>query len=406
MLKMKLNRKRTRTTLTTSLLIVSVVGLLSFSQLQDPWLWGPILGAIDEDSVMITWKTTSEVTAVIKYAREQVYIGNEEWEETIFLSPNAGVFQLQLTDLLAGTTYRYQVILYYGDVAYPSPIGRFTTSSIDKRKFLFLVYGNTHTFSEDVARVAGTMTAHESEAVFVIHTGNLIGYPAQEEWERFFITASELVLSRPLLTVIGENEAGDTDYYQFLSLPPGGGEFAEQWWSFSYGNILIIGLDSNLALHADDQAAAQTAWLQAELAAAQATFIIVVVHHPLFSSIYAGGENVILRNAWHAIFVEYGVDLVFSGYVGGYERIRRDRIHYIVTGGGGGPLIDRPEQIAPWTARRRWSVLHYIRVTIAREQLVVEAIPVAIIVGNELFPVPDGRPFDRFVIDNTHRGRE
>jgi len=396
---MEINRKRT--ILATGLLIVSVIGFLSFSRQGSPWLWGPILGAIDEDSVMITWKTTSEVTAVIKYAREQVYIGNEEWEETIVLSPDEGLFQFQLTDLLSGTTYRYQVILYYGDVVYPGPIGRFTTSSVDKREFLFLVYGNTHTFPERVARVADTMAAHESEAAFVIHSGNLIGYSSREEWERFFITAGKLALSRPLLTVIGGNETGDADYYKFLSLPPGGGESAEQWWSFSYGNILVIGLDSNLALLTDDQAVEQTAWLQAELAAAQAQFVIVVLHHPLFSSIYAGGENAILRDAWHAIFVEYGVDLVFSGYVGGYERIRRNGIHYIVTGGGGGPLSDRSEQIAPWTVRRRWRVLHYIRVTVKGAQLSVAAIPVAIIVGDELFPVPDGRPFDLFIIENT-----
>ncbi len=401
---MKINRKKT--TLAAGLLIASVIWLLAFSQQGDPWLWGPILGAIDEDSVMITWKTTREVTAVIQYAREQVYIGNEEWEETMLLSPDEGLFQFQLTNLLSGTTYRYQVILYYGDVVYPGPIGRFTTSSVDKREFLFLVYGNTHTFPERVARVAATMAVHESEAAFVIHSGNLIGYSSREEWERFFITAGELILSRPLLAVIGENEVDDADYYKFLSLPLGGGESAEQWWSFSYGNILIIGLDSNLALHADAQAAEQTAWLQTELAAAQAKFIVVVVHHPLFSSIYAGGENAILRDAWHAIFVEYGVDLVFSGYVGGYEHIRRDGIHYIVTGGGGGPLSDRPEQIAPWTVRRRWRVLHYIRVTVAGEQLFVAAIPVAVIVGDELFPIPNGRPFDRFIIDNTLSGGE
>ena len=47
-----------------------------------------------------------------------------------------------------------------------------------------------------------------------------------------------------------------------------------------------------------------------------------------------------VREQFHDIFVEHGVDIVFAGHDHYYYRTVRDDIQYVVTGGGGAPLYD------------------------------------------------------------------
>ncbi len=55
-----------------------------------------------------------------------------------------------------------------------------------------------------------------------------------------------------------------------------------------------------------------------------------------------------IRNTFHALFVDHGVDRVFSGYDHQYYRTVRDDINYVVTGGGGAPLYDIQTEDTVW----------------------------------------------------------
>jgi 3',5'-cyclic AMP phosphodiesterase CpdA len=89
--------------------------------------------------------------------------------------------------------------------------------------------------------------------------------------------------------------------------------------------------------------AAQMAWLEADLAEGYET-IIITFHYPPFSILDNNPGRLdqaeSIRNTFHELFNESGVDLVFSGHNHYYHHTSLDGIHYVTAAGGGAPLYD------------------------------------------------------------------
>ena len=109
----------------------------------------------------------------------------------------------------------------------------------------------------------------------------------------------------------------------------------ERFYTFKTGRLLkpdsasarFFALDSN---YMDD---AQLAFLKKELAASGSDWKIMFFHHPLYSSGEAHGSDELLRQKLEPIFVEHGVDVVFTGHEHFYERLKPQKgIHYFICG--------------------------------------------------------------------------
>jgi 3',5'-cyclic AMP phosphodiesterase CpdA len=384
----------------SGLFLVLAIGVAASSQVESPVIWGPVLGVIGETSIAISWNTLRAVGADLHYSAAEVYDATGIWEETLSFEPHEGVAEIQLRGLAPGSTYRYQVVIYEGDAVYPSPIGYFTTVSAEPRPFSFLIYGDTRTHHDRHKLVADTMARDEPEAVLVINTGDLVESPTIGRFKSFFAAIANLALSHPYLAVIGNHEKGHSRYYEFFALPSGGGKAGEEWWSFDYGNVHFVGINSCAATASDavTRIREQMEWVREDLANSDAKFKVVLFHHPIYSSTWEGGVNESMRAMWESIFRETGVDLVLNGHMHCYEHFYIYGIHYVVTGGGGAPLQDPVDEVADGTVCRRYNTLHYLRITVAGDTLRVEAIPVASVYNDEVHLVPSGRPFDSFTI--------
>jgi acid phosphatase type 7 len=383
------------------ILLVMMTSALAFAQESSPLIWGPDLGAIGTDNVSITWNTSRAVGADLRYSTAKFYDATGSWDETLSFSPHEGMAEIHLTDLTPGTTYRYQLVIYEGDALYTSPVGHFTTSSPDLPTFSFLVYGDTRTNQDQNGLVCDTMAADEPNAAFVVSTGDLVESPTIGRFTSFFSAIADLALSHPYLAVIGNHEKGSPYYYRFLALPTGGGDSNEEWWSFDYGNVHFVGIDSNTLTGANaiQMMKEQLEWVKNDLANSQAEFKIVFFHHPIYSSTWGDGVNAQLQQLWEPIFRETGVDIVFNGHMHCYEHLYVNGIHYIVTGGGGAPLQETVDNnVASGTVFRRYGTLHYMRVTVSGNMIRVDAIPVASVYNDEVHLVPSGRPMDSFTI--------
>lgn len=404
-------RRRPRERRSQCLLLMGLLGVLVFTlcclgQIQgSPWVWGPNLGAIGHDHVAVSWYTSRAVGADVHYAKTVVYEKTGNWEETLIFEPHEGGAEMRLGDLSPGTAYTYQVIFYEGDTLYPRPAGTFTTASAETETFSFFVYGDTQTYPDRHKLVTEAMLKDEANAALIFHTGNLVESPTPERFRNFFWAIGELARSHPYLTVLGEHEQGDPAYYEFLALPTGGGTANEQWWSFDYGNVHFVGLDSTLlGAEARGQMQEQLEWLKSDLASTDSLFKIVLFHHPLYTSSAPGGSNEDLRSLWEPVLLEHDVDVVFCGHVHCYEHLYRNGIHHIVTGGGGAALQAPIDEIAPGTVSRRYGMLHYMRVTVDGFTLRVEAIPAASVIDGEVMPIPSGHSIDAFTV--TKRSTE
>jgi phosphodiesterase/alkaline phosphatase D-like protein len=382
-----------------------IVALLSislgvFAQQDSPLVWGPNLGAISDDSIAITWNTSRPVSVDLHYATANFYDSTANWEETLYFEAHEDVAEIWLDGLLPATKYRYQLVLYEGDAIYECPIGYFTTSSPETRSFSFLVYGDTRTNQDLNKLVSDTMARDNLDAALVINTGDLVESPTIGRFKDFFSAIGDLALCHPYLCVIGNHEKASPRYYEFCPLPTGGGKADEQWWSFDYGNVHFVGIDTNTFKGADaiSLMREQIEWVKSDLEFSKATFKVVFFHHPIYSSTWDAGVNEPLQQMWEQIFVDNGVDVVFNGHMHCYEHFYMKGIHHVVTGGGGAPLQEPVENIAPGTVFRRYRVLHYLRVTVSDNMMRVEAIPVGSVYDDQVHLTPGTQAMDSFTI--------
>ena len=134
----------------------------------------------------------------------------------------------------------------------------------------------------------------------------------------------------------GQPDEAHLPYLDIFSLPtraeaggvPSG---TEQYYSFDYGNVHFVSLDSQLSARDPAQRASMRQWLIADLKANLQDWTIVIFHHPPYSK---GANhdsdniegNVIdrpqidMRQEFTPLFEAHGVDLVYSGHSQSYER--------------------------------------------------------------------------------------
>ncbi len=222
--------------------------------------------------------------------------------------------------------------------------------------------------------------AHDAGPDFTLFTGDAVDSgtsPAQ--WVDWFDAAGLLDTDAPLLPSLGNHEGNATLYFEQFDLPGN-----ERWYSFDWGNIHVICLDTEAA-----PGGAQGQWLREDLQAADAnpaiTWKVAFFHQPPFSSGLGHGSNQKVREAWCPLFDQYQVDLVFSGHEHNYERSGpvnfsaspdalmpdwSDARCYVVTGGAGSPL--GPLSSSWWT-EARGALYNWVEVTVSGETLRLEA---------------------------------
>ena len=156
--------------------------------------------------------------------------------------------------------------------------------------------------------------------------------------QALFQVYPEILRNTPLWPVPGNHEFGDSDsasqsgpYYEAFTLPTraeAGGVVSgtEAYYSFDYGNIHFIALDS----HDTDRSVdgSMYAWLEADLMSMDADWVIVSWHHPPYSKgdhdsdnpFDSGGRLRDMRENFVPLLESYGVDLQLAGHNHMYER--------------------------------------------------------------------------------------
>ena len=382
--------------LALSLLLAVAFG--ASGQTSSPWVYGPMLGAVGDDVIVISWETSRQVSVDLHYASTEVREASGSWSETLTFDRQEGHAEIWLRDLSSATEYQYQLIAYDGDAVYPSKLGSFRTSGPDVRAFTFVIYGHTRSFPDRHKLVADTIARDEAGAAFAAHVGELAEALTSDRLDNFRWATASLSRSIPYVTVVGSETMDLAAYCAAFALPQGGGSSGEQWWAFDYGDMLLLGLDSTLSDPTNPQTQEQLAWLRQTLSATDPALSAVFCSAPLYGSGYPAGRNESLITLWEPIFVEHGVDLVVCGETGAYEHAYVRGIHHVMAGGGGGPLSDPPEERPTGLVFSRYGVLHYLRVTVADGALRVEAVPVASIIDDEVYLTPSDNAIDAFVL--------
>ena len=269
----------------------------------------------------------------------------------------------RLADLEPDQTYCYSI------AGLTEPAGFRTAPAPGSGKSVrFVVFGDSgggplqSAVSEQLDTVHFDLMLHVGDIAY--GGGTLAGLESQ-----FFDAYASILGNVPVFPTSGnhdyETDAG-APFRQVFSLPENGlpaGE--ERWYSFDWGDIHFVALDTERV------EAAQTAWLADDLSRNLLPWTIVYLHRPPYSS-GEHGSHAAVRRAFTPIFADYGVDVVFAGHDHDYERtVAIDGVTYIVTGGGGHGT--RSVGRSSFTAFSE-DVLHFVYGEVDAERMLLHAI--------------------------------
>ena len=205
----------------------------------------------------------------------------------------------------------------------------------------------------------------------MLHTGDIPydgGTRAAFE-ERFFRVYADYLKYFPVFPASGNHEYDAADaapFREVFVLPENGGpDGIERWYSFDWGDVHFVALDS------ERTGPVQAAWLDADLTANQLPWTIVYWHKPPFSSGEHGSDGA-TRAQFVPILEKHKVPLVLNGHDHDYERTTpQNGVTYVVTGGGGVGV--RGVGSSTFTAFSD-AVIHFVYVTVAGNELALHAI--------------------------------
>jgi predicted phosphodiesterase len=367
---------------------------------------GPYSGAPSEDSIVIGWECDSPASARVEYAARAGYDAGGTLPQVVLAPPEADAdvtTHVTLERLEAGTEYAYRVVLDDGEETVASDTGFFRTAPEAGAPVSFAVLSDTQWQWEGANRlklVGDAIASDPSPFDFVLHAGDIVESPSSPYWDHWFSSFSEMLLRAPFIPVLGNHEKNHRSYYEAFSFPPGEGKNDEQWWALHWGDVVVVGLDTNVKKASDY--AAQQDWARVHLSGPE-PHKFVIFHHPVFTSDAYHSTGTFLDRIYHPIFVEMGVDVVFNGHSHHYERIVRDGVTYLVVGGGGAtPRETRPEHIEGSDVSVEGHFF-YVRVGASSAGIHVETVSVAELLPDDSVAVT-GETLDAFALPVEARG--
>lgn len=270
---------------------------------------------------------------------------------------------LRLQDLEPGSLVYYRVGV--GDTPL-TEVSRFHTAAAPGAEFSFAAIGDCGAGFGAQRPIAERMQADDPE--FVVVTGDVVyERGTQEEYDVKFFPVYRTLLGRaPWWPSLGNHDVRTADGAPYLKnwyLPNN-----ERWYSFDWGDVHFVALDSNAEF---GEGTPQDRWLARDLAESQCAWKVVYFHHPPYTnSNHEPSKSV--RRAWVPLFEKHGVQLVLNGHNHVYERTKPIRgVTYVVTGGGGASLYrSRPADFLAATESRH----HYLRMQASPERLSWQAV--------------------------------
>jgi calcineurin-like phosphoesterase family protein len=267
-----------------------------------------------------------------------------------------------LTDLEPATTYCYEL------EGWTAPVGFRTAPAAGAgARVRFIAFGDSGGDYRDIVRQKMDSVPFD----LMLHAGD-IAYQrgALAEFEAtFFDTYAGLIARFPIFPASGNHEYGTeaaAPYRQVFALPENGGPGGvERWFSFDWGDIHFVALDTERV------GVEQSAWLERDLGATARAWKVVYMHKPPYSS-GTHGSSLDVRATFSPSFERFGVQLVISGHDHDYERMKPIAgVTYVVSGGGGFSL--RPVGSSDFTAYSA-SIFHFLHAELEGDTLLLRAI--------------------------------
>jgi len=297
----------------------------------------PYLESATQTSVRVAWTTsTSGGVGTVRFAADPAgpFTAVEATAELFDtarteMPADYVAYDATLSGLEPNTAYCYEIV---EDGVVLARNLRFDTAWTGaERPVRMLVLGDSGSGSADQMRVRDAFIGQAFD--LFIHVGDMAyGSGRFDEFEANFFEPYQALMHRvPVFPAIGNHEyktdSGQPyrDVYHTLENIPRA-EDRELYYSFDYGNIHFISLDSNseslVPIYVDVNGRVTDDmfdWMVEDLASSEADWNIVFTHHPFFSSSERGIRTLNVER-FRSVLEQAGVDLILAGHDHHYER--------------------------------------------------------------------------------------
>jgi len=290
---------------------------------------GPYLQSAAPTSIVIKWRTDVAADSQVIYGIPGGPVLIELLEST------TTEHEIKLSGLQPDSTYVYTVGNTFAELVGGDDSYSFVTPPLpgtDKPTHIWVI-GDSGTADENAASVRDAFKAHSLArrpnlwlmlGDNAYNTGTDANYQAA-----VFDMYPEILRQTVVWPTIGNHDtyASTPAYPQVFTLPIAGdaggvASGTESYYSFDFGNIHFISLDSMVSNRA--VTGAMLTWLANDLAANNQYWIIAFWHHPPYTKgshdSDAQFRHIEMRENALPILEAYGVDLVLSGHSHSYER--------------------------------------------------------------------------------------
>jgi Calcineurin-like phosphoesterase/Purple acid Phosphatase, N-terminal domain len=232
-------------------------------------------------------------------------------------------FRIRIENLGSDQTYSYRVS---NDNRW-SEWNEFKITNKTDSTYSFIYLGDVQ---DSINGVAGNLLQAASltrpNASFVLYVGDMIERPHDAYWGEWFRSGGRLFRSLPVIATPGNHEYYkgiiqklDPRWTSHLTLPQNGPpNFLGRACYWDYKQTRFISIDSN-GIQSISSALEQRDWLKSILEQTHQKWVIVFMHHPLYST-SRGRDYFYLRTLFKSLFDQYHVDLVLAGHDHSYGR--------------------------------------------------------------------------------------
>ncbi len=296
---------------------------------------GPYLQTGTTNSIIVRWRTDIATNSVVRYG-----ISPTQLNQTASVAGTQTEHTVTLTGLSANTRYYYSV----GNTATTLEGGNndysFVTSPVAgvAKPTRIWVIGDSGTGGRKARSVRDAYQAYNGTQptdVWLMLGDNAYDRGTDQQYQKaVFDVYPKMLKQVAVWPVLGNHDGKSADsatesgpYYDIFTLPraaEAGGiaSGTEAYYSFDYGNIHFIALDS---FETDRSVnGAMLTWLQNNLVANNKPWVIAFWHHPPYTKGSHDSDrekNLIdMRENALPILESYGVDLVLTGHSHSYER--------------------------------------------------------------------------------------
>jgi hypothetical protein len=331
----------------------------------------PYLQSVGTTSALVAFRTGVSCTPFVRF-------GEGSDISRTATAPAAGwQHAVKLSGLLPGRTYSY-VVEACGSV---TGVRRFQTATgPETTRVHFTALGDFGTGGSLQAKVLQQLQPSRAGEFLLTLGDNAYSSGTDAEFQsNMFKPMAALLRQVPLFPTPGNHEYVTNKGQPYLDnfyLPANNPAKSERYYSFDWGPVHFVSLDSNCRSHTltDCTTALLKSWLAQDLAATSRPWKIVFFHHPPWSS-GEHGSSTSTRRDFAPLFEQYGVDLVLTGHDHNYERSKPMRgdvvaasgtrgIPYLVVGSGGATLRTFPGAQPSWTAFRDNTNVGYLDVVV------------------------------------------